>query len=115
MLATAPGQLNPYKLGIELFRDIEDRWNKGRFGNEWDECENLDERARVGQAAGPGPQEDLRGAPLYNDVTFIDEFLTAEFCERNKFFSFALNDRTRQLRDRVARVPARSSRSCCSS
>ena len=25
-----PGRLNPYKLGIELFRDIEDRWNKGQ-------------------------------------------------------------------------------------
>src|SRR5438445_8172152 len=31
-LATSPGRLNPYKLGIELLRDIEDRWNKGKFG-----------------------------------------------------------------------------------
>jgi stage V sporulation protein R len=31
-MATSPGKLNPYKMGIELFRDIEDRWNKGRFG-----------------------------------------------------------------------------------
>ena len=26
-----PGALNPYKLGIELFRDIEERWNKGQL------------------------------------------------------------------------------------
>ena len=26
-LASSPTRLNPYKLGIELFRDIEDRWN----------------------------------------------------------------------------------------
>ena len=26
--------LNPYKLGVELFRDIEERWNTGRFGKE---------------------------------------------------------------------------------
>ena len=31
---------------------------------------------------------------LYNDVTFIDEYFTADFCERNKFFSFALNERS---------------------
>src|SRR5262249_20338442 len=43
-MGTRPGSLNPYKLGIELFRDIEDRWNKGRFGKEWDECDDL--RAR---------------------------------------------------------------------
>jgi len=32
--------LNPYKLGVELFRDIEERWNKGRFGKEYEECED---------------------------------------------------------------------------
>ena len=31
-----PGNFNPYKIGIELFRDIEDRWNKGRFGKDYD-------------------------------------------------------------------------------
>ena len=58
----SPGALNPYKLGIELFRDIEDRWNKGRFGKEWDECDDLRARRALGQEAGPGPPEDLRGA-----------------------------------------------------
>ncbi len=27
--AMPPGSFNPYKVGLELFRDIEDRWNKG--------------------------------------------------------------------------------------
>ena len=30
-----PGQLNPYKMGVELFRHIEERWAKGRHGKEW--------------------------------------------------------------------------------
>ena len=34
-MASSPTQLNPYKLGIELFRDIEDRWNRGAFGKEY--------------------------------------------------------------------------------
>jgi stage V sporulation protein R len=29
-VAMHPGQLNPYKLGFELWKDIEDRWNKGK-------------------------------------------------------------------------------------
>ena len=33
-MASSPTQLNPYKLGIELLRDIEDRWNRGAFGKE---------------------------------------------------------------------------------
>ncbi|HVT90684.1 MAG TPA: SpoVR family protein, partial [Tepidisphaeraceae bacterium] len=39
-----PGNFNPYKIGIELFRDIEDRWNKGKFGKDYDESENLGEK-----------------------------------------------------------------------
>src|SRR5262249_7161892 len=45
-MATQPGRLNPYKLGIELFRDIEERWDKGQFGPEYDDCDNFEERRR---------------------------------------------------------------------
>ncbi len=31
VMATAPGRLNPYKLGVELYRYIEERWNKGQL------------------------------------------------------------------------------------
>src|SRR5258706_1959093 len=31
-MGTSPGVLNPYKVGIELYRDIEERWDKGQFG-----------------------------------------------------------------------------------
>ena len=41
VMATSKKQLNPYKLGIELFRHIEDRWNKGQFGKEWDDCDEM--------------------------------------------------------------------------
>ncbi|NIV47644.1 MAG: SpoVR family protein, partial [Gammaproteobacteria bacterium] len=37
-VATQPGRLNPYKLGLELFRDIEQRWDRGQFGPEWEAC-----------------------------------------------------------------------------
>ena len=40
-MATQPGRLNPYKLGIELFRDIEERWDKGQFGPEYEECDDI--------------------------------------------------------------------------
>ena len=61
-VAMGPTRFNPYKIGLELFRDIEDRWNKGRFGKEYDECDDMVAKKRVGQEAGAGPREDLRGA-----------------------------------------------------
>lgn len=94
VLATAPGQWNPYKVGIELFRHIEERWDKGRFGREWNECQNSDERRVWDKRLGLGRKKIFEVRHLYNDVTFIDEFFTQEFCEEKKFFSFAMNERT---------------------
>ena len=31
---------------------------------------------------------------VYNDITFIDEFLTPEFCEKHKLFSYRFNPET---------------------
>src|SRR6185436_5363249 len=33
-LGMRPGAINPYKLGVELWRSIEERWDKGQFGRE---------------------------------------------------------------------------------
>lgn len=59
-MATQPGRLNPYKLGIELLRDIEERWNKGQFGPEFDACDDYETR-RTWDTGGARSQENLRG------------------------------------------------------
>jgi stage V sporulation protein R len=92
-LATSPGQLNPYKLGVELWRDIEDRWNKGRFGKEYDECDSFEERRHWDKKLGAGREKIFEVRRHYNDVTFIDEFLTLEFCREQKLFTFGYNEK----------------------
>jgi len=87
-MATAPGQINPYKLGIELLRDIEERWNKGRFGKEWEEEEDYERRRAWDTGAGLGRQKIFEVRKIYNDVTFIDTFLTRECCEAQKLFVY---------------------------
>jgi stage V sporulation protein R len=95
-VATAPGQLNPYKIGLELFRDIEERWNKGQFGKDWEECDDYIAKGRWDKNVGLGRKKIFEVRKLYNDITFIDEFLTEDFCQRHKLFSFAFNDRSAQ-------------------
>jgi stage V sporulation protein R len=92
-VAMAPGSLNPYKIGIELYRDIEDRWNKGRFGKEWEECDSLKERQAWDKQLGLGRQKIFEVRRHYTDVTFIDEFLTPEFCMDHKLFVYGFNDK----------------------
>ncbi len=102
-LATSPGRLNPYKLGIELFRDIEDRWNKGKFGKEYEECRDLAEIKAWDRKLGKGREKIFEVRRLHNDVTFIDEFLTPEFAIEQKLFTFDYNKNTNsyEIRDRA--------------
>jgi stage V sporulation protein R len=91
-LAGGKTQLNPYKLGVEIFRDIEDRWNRGKFGKEYDECDDMAQRRRWDKRLGLGREKVFQVRRLYNDVMFIDEFFTEEFCREQKMYTFALNE-----------------------
>ena len=91
VMSSAPGQLNPYKLGVALFRDIEDRWNKGKFGKEWEEVDDLERRDSWDKELGLGREQIFRVRKLYNDVTFIDEFLTEEFASQSNMFTYGYN------------------------
>ncbi len=93
VMATGKGQLNPYKLGVELYRYVEDRWNKGRFGREWEECNDLDAKRHWDMRLGLGREKIFQVRALYNDVTFIDEFLTPEFVMDQKMYTFGFSGR----------------------
>jgi stage V sporulation protein R len=95
-MAMSPTSFNPYKVGIELFRNIEERWNKGQFGREWDQCADLAQKKNWNTNAGKGRDKIFEVRKHYNDVTFIDEFLTEEFCVEHKMFVYKFNKRTGQ-------------------
>jgi stage V sporulation protein R len=90
-LATQPGRLNPYKLGVEMFRHIEERWNTGRHGSDYENCDDLDAKRNWNTEENKGREKIFEVRRIHNDLTFIDEFLTLEFCQRNKMFSFGYN------------------------
>lgn len=95
-MALSPGRVNPYKIGLELFRDIEERWNRGKFGKEFDECDDMVAKFRWDRKLGLGRQKIFEVRQVCNDVTFIDQYLTEEFVERLKLYTYAFNRRTNQ-------------------
>jgi stage V sporulation protein R len=105
-LAMQPGQLNPYKIGYELFHDIEDRWNRGRFGKDYEECDDLRTKASWDTGTGLGREKIFQVREIYNDMQFIDAFLTEDFCREHKLFTYAYNDRTGdyEIQDREFRA-----------
>jgi stage V sporulation protein R len=80
-------------LGIELLRNIRERWNKGQFGKAWDECDDLAEKANWDTKAGLGAQKIQEVLRIYNDSSLIDTFMTPDFCRDHKLFSIAWSNR----------------------
>ena len=95
-VATQPGVLNPYKVGLELFRDIEDRWNRGKFGPEWEDCDDAASKYSWDRQLGLGRKKIFEVRKIYNDVTFIDEFLTPEFVEKHELYTYTYNKQTQE-------------------
>ncbi len=96
VMATSPQNLNPYKLGIELYRDIEDRWNKGQFGSEWDNCEDMALKHSWNKNTNLGQKKIFEVRKVYSDLMFIDEFLTLDFCKRHGLFTYGFDKRKRE-------------------
>ncbi len=96
VMAMQPGRVNPYKVGVELFRDIEDRWNRGRFGKEYEECTDLRVREQWDTKLGKGREKIFEVRQVCNDITFIDEYITPEFIDRFKLYTYEYNKRTGQ-------------------
>jgi len=95
VMSTSRQQLNPYALGLALYRDIEDRWNRGRFGKEWNECDDMAERRRWDKQTGQGRDKIFQVRQIYSDVTFLDEFFTVDFCREQGFFAYEYDRKKR--------------------
>lgn len=93
-MATSGRRLNPYKLGIELLRDVERRWDMGQFGAEWENCDDFEKKRNWNTGAGLGRQKIFEVRKIHNDITFIDTYLTPQFCRENNLFSFNYQEPT---------------------
>jgi stage V sporulation protein R len=91
-MAVHNGRLNPYKLGLELLRDVEDRWNRGAFGPEYDACQDMVARRNWDEKRGLGREKLFEVRRIYNDIGFIDTFLTEDFARDHKLFAFDYNE-----------------------
>jgi len=93
-----PGGFNPYKIGVELFKDIERRWDTGQHGPAWERTESLGEKERFDDHSMQGRRKIFEVRRIYNDVNFIDEFLTEEFVEKHRMYRYRTDPQTGQLR-----------------
>jgi len=97
-LAMPPGAFNPYRVGLAIWLDIEERWNKGRFGREWEECQDIEKRQHWDTGAGLGLEKMFEVRRFFNDLTFIDRFFTRDVCMEQKLFTTRPDPRSGEQR-----------------
>src|SRR5262249_25953887 len=71
---------------------IEHRWNTGKFGPEYEQCDDLDKRRSWNKHLGLGRKKIFEVRRVHNDITFIDTFLTADFCREQQLFSYGYRE-----------------------
>jgi stage V sporulation protein R len=93
-----PGGFNPYKIGVEMFKDIERRWNAGQHGSSWENIDTIGSKNAFDDKSMKGREKIFEVRRIYNDVSFIDEFLTEEFVEKHKMYQHARDQHTGELK-----------------
>ena len=76
VLSTHPRVINPYLVGLRILEDIEERWNKGQFGKEWETCEDPLKKETWDFKLDKGREKLFEIRRSYSDRFFIEHFLT---------------------------------------
>ena len=79
---------NPYKLGYTLLADIRERYDKGRFGTEYEECQDMHKKENWDTNTQLGKEKIFEVRNHYDDFTLINEFFTEEFCRKHEYFEW---------------------------
>jgi stage V sporulation protein R len=74
--------MNPYLIGSEIFQDIQERWDKGRHGREWDDCVNVKEKEDWDTKEMKGWEKIKDVMRTYTDWFFMQDFLTHDLIDK---------------------------------
>ncbi len=88
-----PRSLNPYLLGWALFKNIEHRWNTGRFGPDFDACTDAEKKRNWDLGLNQGIAKIMEVRRTHMDWFFVDEFLNREVIEDLELFIYQEKDR----------------------
>jgi stage V sporulation protein R len=88
-----PQDINPYLLGYALFANIAERWDRGRFGQEYEESTESGKRNTWDRGLGLGAEKIFDVRRTHGDWFFLDEFLDREVIEELGLYVYLEKDR----------------------
>ncbi|MFH0810562.1 MAG: SpoVR family protein [Pseudomonadota bacterium] len=102
VLTYSARNINPYLVGLRLFEDVEERWNKGKFGRDWDDCHFRGQREAWNTGLGKGREKIFDVRRTHTDRFFFEEFVTEKLVSDLKLYLY----KAIQRRDNVDYVIA---------
>jgi stage V sporulation protein R len=88
--AEHPKGMNPYLIGSKMWKDIEDRWNKGKHGPEWENCTDAIQKEEWDTKDMKGYDKIIGTMKSYTDWFFMQEFLTAKLVKDMKLYIYMM-------------------------
>ena len=79
---------NWYRIGLALFEEVKERWDRGCFGREYDQCEDPIQKAYWDTQADQGAKKIFEVRSFYSDRMIIEEFFTDEFIRKMRLYLY---------------------------
>jgi len=95
--AENPFQLNPYLMGCSMWKDVEERWNKGRHGRGWLNCMDTKTKEEWDTGAMEGWEKCKSVMSTYTDWFFMQDFLTPDLIRDMKIYIYKPQVKTKSI------------------
>jgi stage V sporulation protein R len=91
--------LNPYLVGSKMFEDIVMRYDKGRYGRDWDNCENRKDKEIWDTKEMRGKEKMFEIVRTHTDWFFMKGYLTPDLVDDLELYIFVerVNPATKDL------------------
>lgn len=79
---------NWYSIGPMVYEYVKEKWDKGRFGREYEECKDLYKKATWDTGAIKGKEKIFEVRSVFSDKMAVETFFTDEFIRNNELYIY---------------------------
>ena len=79
---------NWYNIGLQLFRHVKERWDKGQFGRDYEECADPVKKAYWDTGANLGTKKIFELRSFYSDRMAVEEFFDPRFIRNAEIYIY---------------------------
>ena len=90
--AMNPKSMNPYLVGSKIWEDVIDRWDKGKHGREYENCEDTKLKEKWDDGSMMGREKMFEIIRSHTDWFFMQNFLTPELIDELQLYVYVKKD-----------------------